>query len=127
MIKDNRFFRWHDSGDLQNLTHFKKIIKICEATPYTRHWLPTKEKGIIKKFISGGGVLPENLVIRLSGYMVDDTPPSVRGLPGVLTSTVHKDEEPHGRECPAPKQNGMCDDCRACWNEDVKNISYIKH
>ena len=27
----------------------------------------------------------------------------------------------------APKQDGECGDCRACWDTNVKNVSYKEH
>ena len=35
LIKGKKFFRWHDSGDLQSVQHLKKIFEVCEATPDT--------------------------------------------------------------------------------------------
>ena len=26
-----------------------------------------------------------------------------------------------------PKSNGQCNDCRACWDNSIKSITYIKH
>jgi len=43
------------------------------------------------------------------------------------TSGVHKDKKAIGRECPAPKQNGECGSCRACWSREVKQVSYKEH
>lgn len=123
-IGTDEFFRWHDSGDISNMAYFKKIIVVCKKTPNTRHWLPTKEKGIIKKFLQGGGTIPENLIVRLSGYMVDETPPKLNGL---HTSTVHEKKKHYGIECKAYSNNGECGTCRACWDKEVKNVSYKKH
>ena len=39
-------FRWHDSGDVQDLDHLKKIYSVCRLTPSKRHWLPTREAWI---------------------------------------------------------------------------------
>jgi hypothetical protein len=36
-------FRWHDSGDVQDLKHLAKIFKVAKLTPGIRHWLPTRE------------------------------------------------------------------------------------
>ena len=36
-------FRWHDSGDVQDLDHLNKIFEVCRLTPGKRHWLPTRE------------------------------------------------------------------------------------
>jgi len=112
------YFRWHDSGDIQNLAHFKAIIKVAEALPMIRFWLPTKESKVVRTIKT----IPDNLVVRLSSPMIDQKP-----LTYANTSTVHKDNTPHGWECPAPKQEGKCMLCRACWDKSVPNVSYIKH
>jgi hypothetical protein len=39
----DRYFRWHDSGDLQDLEHLQKIIQVCKNLPHVRFWLPTRE------------------------------------------------------------------------------------
>jgi len=123
-IGNDKFFRWHDSGDIQNLTHLRKIVKICELTPHCNHWLPTKEKAILKAFLKTD-TLPQNLTVRLSAYMIDGKPPKTPK--GILTSTTHHKLEPHGKACPAYKQGGKCHDCRACWDKSVINVSYPKH
>ena len=47
LIKGKKFFRWHDSGDIQSVDHLKKIFEVCEATPDTQHWLPTQERTVL--------------------------------------------------------------------------------
>ena len=32
-IGDDEYFRWHDSGDLQSLSHFEKIVEVAIKTP----------------------------------------------------------------------------------------------
>lgn len=113
------FFRWHDSGDLQNLKHFEKIIEIAKALPSVNFWLPTKEKGIITRY---RGRIPDNLCIRLSGAMIDGEAPNYAN-----TSTVHKNNAPIGFECKAPLNDGKCGECRACWDKAIKNVSYKQH
>lgn len=127
LIGRDEFFRWHDSGDLQGLWHLEKIAQVCELTPSTRHWLPTREFSIVKQFIAKHGRIPDNLVIRLSAMHPDKPvkiPASLRGVPGVTASNVHT-VAPLGRECIAPAQGGECRECRACWGGDV--ISYAMH
>jgi hypothetical protein len=114
------FFRWHTSGDIQNLQHLEKIIAICNATPTIRHWLPTRERAIINSYT---GIIPDNLTIRLSSTMIDVLQDSNK----FTTSTVHKNHAAFGQDCLAPKQNGSCLDCRSCWNKEIKNISYLQH
>jgi hypothetical protein len=45
LSKRQKWFRWHDAGDVQNLDqHMAKIIEVCKLTPDTKHWLPTQER-----------------------------------------------------------------------------------
>ena len=113
--KRPRVFRWHDSGDVQDLEHLQKIYEVCRLTPSKRHWMPTREAWI-KQHLHDK---PANLVIRLSSPMVDQGP--VSSWPN--TSTVVT----IGASCPAPKQNNECGTCRNCWNPEIKNISYGIH
>jgi hypothetical protein len=127
LIGLDAYFRWHDSGDLQSLEHFKKIVEVCERTPKTKHWLPTREYSIIKDFISAGGVIPKNLIVRLSGMYPDEAvivPKSLQNVRGVTTSNVHT-IKPLGRACKAPDQAGECRECRECWGSKV--VSYALH
>lgn len=126
-IGHDPFFRWHDSGDLQDLQHLEKIALVCDLTPGTRHWLPTREYSIVKQYIAKHKKLPANLIIRLSAMYPDkpvQIPASLQGVPGITASNVHT-RAPIGTACKAPEQQGECRDCRACWSSDV--ISYAMH
>jgi len=113
--KKSKWFRWHDSGDVQDLDHLNKIYEVCRLTPGTRHWLPTQER----KYLPDPEAVPSNLVIRLSGSKVDGPPPTAwKHTSSVVTK---------GATCPAPNQGGKCKECRACWTKSIKNISYGKH
>ena len=128
LIGNDDYFRWHDSGDLMSMAHLQSIIRICELTPNTKHWLPTKEKALVSRYVREIGSLPDNLIIRVSAAMVNGKKPVVH--PGLKTSTVHT----HGYQvdrktwvCPASAQDGKCLDCRACWNKSIDNVSYLEH
>ena len=125
LIKNETWFRWHDSGDIQSMAHLTKIMMVAALTPTTRHWLPTKEKKLISDYLKDGGIIPDNVTVRVSGAMIDGKAPNVPD--GICTSTVHKDNNAIGQSCVAPSQNGKCEDCRACWDRTVKNISYHVH
>ena len=43
LSKKSKYFRWHDSGDVQDLKHLAKIFKVCRLTPDVQHWMPTRE------------------------------------------------------------------------------------
>ena len=123
------FFRWFDSGDLQSLRNLKDIVRIALALPSIRFWLPTKEYSIVSEYYELYGPFPENLTVRLSGYMVDKSGPnSLAESLGVTTSEVHSEtSNPAGYTCPAPAQGNKCLDCRACWNSTVQTVSYRLH
>jgi len=117
LITGHKYFRWHDSGDLQSVQHLKNIFEVCKNTPDTRHWLPTREAGLMK-FIDPD-VIPKNLIIRISATKVDGLAP--RWWP--WTSTVST----QSKTCPAPDQGGKCRSCRLCWSRDIPNVTYAKH
>ena len=115
--------RWHDSGDLQSVEHLTRICTVAALTPEIKHWLPTRELGIVQQYQKQGGQIPSNLVIRVSATMVDGA--ATKAWP--TTSGVHNKLAAPGHECPAPKQDNNCGDCRACWSHDVEHVSYHKH
>jgi hypothetical protein len=132
---ESGWHRWHDSGDLQSVEHLTKICAVAAMTPHIRHWLPTREHGIVARYKAQGGTVPANLVIRVSATMVDG--PATKAWPqtsGVHTKAIHfsplNDETPPEsltHVCPAPLQNGKCGPCRACWFHDVAHVSYHLH
>lgn len=118
-----RFFRWHDSGDIQHFQHLMDIVTIAERLPGVQFWLPTREKGIVNQYMRAFGDFPENLCVRVSAAMIDGKAPA--GFRN--TSTVHDTQAPQGFRCKAPDQGNKCQECRACWNKAVANVSYRKH
>lgn len=123
LIKDERFFRWHDSGDFQGVRHLEKVFDVCELTPQTRHWAPTREYEITKKLLKRRK-LPKNLALRLSAHMIDRPGPIAIARELRLTisgvGTVKY-------TCPAGDQGNKCLDCRKCWDKRVFNVVYHKH
>jgi len=115
-IKRQKWFRWHDAGDLQSVEHMNKIIEVCKQTPGTQHWLPTQER----QYLPAPEEVPDNLIIRLSAAKVDGNP----GNAWSHSSTVVTDGT---ASCVAPSQGGKCLDCRACWDKNITNVSYGKH
>lgn len=125
--------RWHDAGDIQSEEHLDDIVAVCRATPKIKHWLPTREIGIVSRWLMSrhgasleqmNKVLPRNLCIRISATMVDGNPTA--RAPN--TSTVHKHNKPAERDrCVAPDHDGHCGPCRKCWNQKQQNTSYHIH
>lgn len=116
------FFRWHDSGDIQGVWHLEKIAEIARRLPEINFWLPTREYRFVREWLATA-TKPSNLQIRLSAYMIDGKPPTeLANRLGLTTSGVSE----NGFNCPAPKQDNACGDCRACWTSD-ENINYKSH
>lgn len=136
LIGKQEYFRWFDSGDLQSVLHLEKILAVIEQTPDTQHWLPTKEYSIIKEYLQWN-VFPKNVVVRLSGFFIDQLPKisSLCKARGVLGSMVYKDKANIASlilhsgvyGCPASTQDNECGNCRACWERDHEIVGYPKH
>ena len=127
-IGTDKYFRWHDSGDIQSIEHLEKIADVARATPHCMHWLPTREYSIVAAFTAQFDV-PDNLIIRLSAMFTDRAvvvPKTLQGVKGIAVSNVHS-VKPIGTACNAPKQNGECRTCRACWSRKVLAVSYSIH
>tara|TARA_R100001082_G_scaffold95319_1_gene62458 strand:- start:45 stop:659 length:615 start_codon:yes stop_codon:yes gene_type:complete len=112
--KKSNYFRWHDSGDVQDEQHLLKIFAVAKLTPQVKHWMPTREAWV-KAFLPK---CPENLIIRFSPPMVGQFNKSWPHTSAVVENNA---------SCPAPKQNNECRDCRACWDKNVPCISYGQH
>lgn len=135
LVQGETWFRWHDSGDVQSLGHFTRMMRVAERTPDTKHWVPTQEWGIVRKFVREGGKIPANVTIRFSARKYGDTPRNV----WTQWSSVAQHEEwqsvlesgqSHGLDafaCPSHNQDNACGDCRACWDPTVKWVIYRKH
>lgn len=130
------WFRWHDSGDLMYVGHLHAIAEVAAFTPNVRHWLPTREYGLVEQYLEHGGRIPENLCIRLSAFMIGEAPELPAELAHLPTSTVNtergkpvqvSDRRKDSIECRAYTRGGECGSCRACWDPRVKNISYPTH
>jgi hypothetical protein len=127
------FFRWHDSGDLQSVEHLRLIVRVAAQTPDVAHWIPTRERGMVRAYVRRYGNPRDeapNLNIRLSDAMRDATSRSL--IPGTTSSGSH-DRRPAADQhqdvyiCPAPQQGNSCGDCRACWSSAVAHVSYHRH
>ena len=123
LIKDDTYFRWHDSGDLQSVLHLEAINQIAIECPEVKFWLPTREGKMVKQFLKNNEVA-SNLCIRISGHMLGKKASDFgTGLP---TSSVDYEASKHN--CIAPQQDDACDgaimSCRNCWDPSIPNINY---
>lgn len=124
-LRNDRYFRWFDSGDVYDIRLARKILEVMRATPDVQHWLPTR----MHKFAKFKGILAA--MAALPNVMVRPSSDSVTGefTRGVHGSTIVPDTAP--REgvtlCHAATNAGKCGPCRACYSKDVPVIGYLAH
>ena len=123
-LDSSRYFRWFDSGDMYDIRLANKILAVMEATPWVKHWLPTRMHKFVKfqHTIDAMQSLP-NVVVRLSSD-------SVQGeiIKGQTTSTIFSGDVPENAvECKAYQHDGKCNGCRACYDKTVPVIAYKAH
>jgi hypothetical protein len=109
---------------MYDLSLANKILAVMKATPWCKHWLPTRMHKFIKFQHTIDAMMSlDNVVVRFSSD-------SVTGeiINGQTTSTIFSDTVPEGAlECKAYQHEGKCNGCRACYNKDVKVIAYKAH
>jgi hypothetical protein len=125
-LQNDRFFRWFDSGDMYAIGLAEKIYAVMVATPWVRHWLPTR----MHKFSKFADVLSR--MQSLPNVMVRPSSDSVTGeyVAGVHGSTIVPsiDAVPNGATlCHAANNGGKCGPCRACYSKDVAVVAYVAH
>ena len=112
-------FRWHSAGDIFSPEYAQLMREAIELTPHVKHWIPTREARNAAPLMD-----LFNAVVRVSDDMVNQANNKHHGN----TSGVHTQENGgRGQECPAYKQEGSCQECRACWSNDVAHVSYKIH
>ena len=125
-IGSQRFFRWHDSGDIRSLSHLIRIVAVAMLRPDVRFWIPTREYALVAEFKKRGGTFPKNLVVRQSAPMIGAALPNRVGTSSMVLA--HGATAPAGTYlCPASQQEGKCLQCRACWSNNNKRTAYPIH
>lgn len=135
---DPNYFRWFDTGDLQDLEMLWCINEIALATPEISHWLPTKEYSmVIAALKSPEWTWAKNLTIRVSVAARNKEPShswkmrafyaSKKGLNLTFSQVFDPEKGPNETEnkwfvCPALKQGHKCLECRWCWG--TNDVAY---
>lgn len=127
-LDSQRYFRWFDSGDVYDIRLARKILEVMQATPWVKHWLPTR----MHKFTKFDAVFAEmeqlpNVVIRRSG---DDVITVSKPVQAAKTSSViiaDDSVQTGAKLCEAYRHEGKCNGCRACYSKEVKLIAYPAH
>ena len=123
-LDSSRYFRWFDSGDMYDLSLANKILAVMKATPWVKHWLPTRMYKFIKFQHTIDAMMSlDNVVVRFSSDSVTG-----QTIAGQTTSTIFSDTVPEGAtECKAYQHEGKCNGCRACYDKSVNVIAYKAH
>lgn len=124
-----KFFRWHDSGDLQSMMHFENICKIADSTPITKFWLPTQEWDLVTQYWEEHGRIPlrelhPNLIIRLSAREKENARPPIWLAERIGVQVSKTSSNMKEVDCFAHDHANNCGDCRKCWNYDIQCITY---
>lgn len=125
-LDNDRYFRWFDSGDMYSLKLAEKIYSVMVATPWTRHWLPTR----MHKFAKFADILAKmealpNVVVRLSSDSINGDIIAGNTTSTIIPTISHR--KPKMTICEAYERDGKCATCRACWDKDVEVVAYVAH
>jgi hypothetical protein len=120
--RKNKFFRVHDSGDMFSRDYAIAWLTICAALPEVKFWIPTRsyQSPAILAILQAIAALP-NVAVRPSALHFGSPAPQITGLNAGSTSG-----NAEAFQCPAPSQNGACNDCRMCWDKSTP-VSYKRH
>lgn len=126
-LRNERYFRWFDSGDVYALELAKKLYGVMRRTPWCEHWLPTRMYKF-KKFLPvfrKMQALP-NVMVRFSSDSVMGE--FVPGLHGSTIVPAYRSAKADGLHvCEAYNHEGKCNGCRVCWDKRVPVVAYVAH
>jgi hypothetical protein len=122
-LDSQRYFRWFDSGDMYSLGLAEKILQVMQATPWVKHWMPTR----MLKFAKFQAVIDQmqalpNVMIRFSSDSVTGDHTNKHG--SVIVEDASKAV---GFLYRAYEHEGKCNGCRACYDKTVPLVSYPAH
>lgn len=125
VLDTHRYFRWFDSGDIYHPRLAEKILEVCKATPWVKHWLPTRSHKIprIAKVLRKIAKL-DNVKVRYSSDAIDGTFKRGNGSTIVPSLSTRIDGV---YICQASRNDGMCSGCRKCWDKNVSVVGYVAH
>ena len=126
------YFRWFDSGDIENEIMLEKLYQICLETPNTKHWIPTKSRDLFDQYLWEMLEALPNVKVRFSSPSKNGKYDNIHGstaisdksqLDGNLFLCKAKSIGFKKNGKPNPKK---CHNCRACWH-NPRPIAYEVH
>lgn len=124
-LDNDRYFRWFDSGDVYSPSLADKIYQVMKATPWCKHWLPTRSYKMprIRPILEKMQEL-DNVMVR---YSSDSARGDFESQHGSVIIGEDQLDLPDVQVCHAYYNDGKCGDCRACWDKSVQRIGYVQH
>jgi len=125
MLESQRYFRWFDSGDMYSIDLAEKMLQVMEATPWVKHWLPTrmlkfsKFKPVIEKMQALPNVMVRFSSDSVSGEFTPEHGSTIVPAAGQAPADAFV--------CRAYEHDGRCNGCRACYDKTVPLIAYVAH
>lgn len=123
----SRFFRWHVSGDIPDLSYLLWMVETAQACPATRFLCFTKRYKLLNDYIRVYGDLPSNLQVIFSEWGDGWDVPNPYNLP--TAAVVFKGTTPRDgwKIC-----GGNCSACAACgigcWDlKHGETIAFYEH
>ncbi len=123
-LDNDRYFRWFDSGDIYHPHLAKKILAVCQQTPWVKHWIPTRSHKVkaIRPLLEALKRLP-NVAVRYSSDSIEGRYSEIHGST-IIPTRVSEDKRL--TLCQALENRG-CQGCRLCWDPKIKIIAYPAH
>ena len=127
-LETDRYFRWLDSGDLYSLALAEKVLEVMIATPWVKHWLPTRMHKFPKfrEVLTRMQALPNVMVRFSSDSVIGEFTPGLHGSVIGPAAETYQDQ-PGMALCRAYEHAGKCSGCRNCWDKSIPLIAYPAH
>ena len=115
-IMMSRFFRFHVSGDIPDLTYFEHMVEIAERNLHCRILCFTKKFEIVNEYIADNMAIPDNLQVIFSAWdnLQMDNPYNLP-VAYVRFRGGRTDAPDNALDCP-----GNCSECAitdgGCWS-----------
>ena len=124
-LDNDRYFRWFDSGDVYCVALAIKILAVMKATPWCKHWMPTRMHKINKvRIVLEKMKALENVMVR---YSSDGIHGEHTNDHGSTIAQADIAETIDGALCEASTREGKCATCRQCWDKSIPLIVYPQH
>ena len=136
-LTKQRIFRWFDSGDFFSLEFFKKVMQVCknfidkDGKSSVNFWCPTSRDDLLNQYLAEGGVIPDNVTLRLSAPT-----PNTPFHEGIIEfyskwkniTFSETTTDPNLATCHASLVEGSsCGDCEDCFSTTHKKTVYAIH